>query len=325
MATKYILSNCNKQNAILQQVKRHSRCMGTLAYQYLNRQNENVAEQPVWSNKLSFASPESDFVGMSFPRDPTVKKVEWSQSLSFASPEADFTAEKVSAASDDKINRPNSLDTDLLVTSPESAFGSIHMAELLAESARAELLASKGLQYRPVRTSMQFQEFFDNMSLMTSPESASGVVSSIEMMDDESKAMYLRLQARMTEIPTTLTDAMSDPRPIVVTALEPPFNVVDVNDAWVGLCGYQREEALNQHLGKLLQGPETNLHTARDMISQLRREHSANAVLTNYTKDGRKFRNRVRAGILSDEQGNAQYFVGVLEEMYDYEAGKMSM
>jgi len=299
--------------------------MGTLAYQYLHRQNGLVTEGPVWSNKLSFASPESDFVAASFPRDSTAKGAEWSRSLSFASPEADFTAAKVSEAGDDNINRPNSLETDMLLTSPESAFGSIHIAELLAEPVKAKLLASQGVQYRPVRPATQFQEFFNNMSLMTSPESASGFVSTTEMLDDESKAMYVRLQSRMKEIPTTLEDALSDPRAIVVTALEPPFNVVDVNDAWVGLCGYKREEALNQHLGKLLQGPETNLHTARDMILRLRREHSANAVLTNYTKDGRKFKNKVRAGILSDEQGNAKYFVGVLEEMYDYEAGKLSM
>ena len=279
----------------------------------------------MWSNKLSFASPESDFVGTTYPRDPTLKIVEWSGSLSFASPEADFTAEKVSRALDDKVNRQHSLDTGMLVASPESALGFIHMAELLAEPVKAQLLASQGVQYRPRRESTEFQEFISDMSLMTSPESASGFVSSTEMLDDESKAMYMQLQSRMKEIPTTLEDAMSDPRAIVITALEPPFNVVDVNDAWVGLCGYKREEALNQHLGKLLQGPETNLHTARDMIAHLRRDHSASAVLTNYTKDGRKFKNNVRAGILSDEQGHAKYFVGVLEEMYDYEAGKLSM
>ncbi len=299
--------------------------MGTLAYQYLNSQHEHDAEGAEWSNKLSFASPESDFVGGPFSRNASLKPYERSHSLSFTSPEADFTAERVPEAVERPILPSDPADTTMLFSSPESAFGFVHMAEVLTEPIKAKFLASQGVQYKPAQNEMMFQEFVHDTTLMAAPETASGFVASVEMLDEESKALLSRLHSRVDALPKTLEEAMADPRAIVVTSLKSPFDIVDVNDAWVGLCGYEREEALNYNLGQLLQGPDTNTQTAQNIIAQLRQEHFANATITNYTKQGRKFRNKVQAGILADDHGRAKYFVGVLEEMYDYEAGKLSM
>jgi len=325
MASKYVLSIFKNRALLSQQTKRHARYMGTLAYQYLHSQHETNTPRDEWSHELSFASPESDFVSSSFPRDTRAKESEWSHSLSFTSPEADFTAGKVQEAVERQSKQLSHFNADMLISSPESALGSVHVTEFMTESMKAKFLASQGVQYKETHKEIMFQEFVDNMSLMASPETASGFVSPFEMLDEESKMILSRLQARETSIPKTLEEAMADSRAVVVTSLTSPFDIIDVNDAWVGLCGYKREEALNQNLGKLLQGPDTNAQTAQSMISQLRREHFASAMITNYTKQGRKFKNKVQAGILSDEQGNAKYFVGVLEEMYDYEAGKMSI
>jgi PAS domain-containing protein len=48
------------------------------------------------------------------------------------------------------------------------------------------------------------------------------------------------------------------------------------------------------------------------------RGEEAGGVITNYTKEGRRFRNRLRVGPLYDNDAqNPQYFVGVLQEIHD--------
>jgi PAS domain S-box-containing protein len=178
----------------------------------------------------------------------------------------------------------------------------------------------EGMHHKPARDhEIMFQEFLDNMALMASPESAAGIVSSAGLLDDEFRSVLAKLQYREDDLPKTLNEALADPRAVVVTSMTSPFDIVDVNEAWVGLCGYDRKGAMHQNLGKLLQGPDTNAEDAHIMISKLRREHYADTMLTNYTKQGRKFQNHVQAGLLSDDAGQVKYFVGVLEEMFEDE------
>jgi PAS domain-containing protein len=151
-------------------------------------------------------------------------------------------------------------------------------------------------------------------------------------------------------------------RAIVITENVRPFRIVHVNTAWENLCGYTKKEAYKQSLGSLLHGPETDIATITSMLFPLL--HMTNqtntlpiesgAVVTNYTKDGRRFRNRVRIGPLfgnNDHDNNVdsksigncfalpttkknnaptthyysmihqqqqpRYFVGVLQEIHD--------
>jgi len=119
------------------------------------------------------------------------------------------------------------------------------------------------------------------------------------------------------ELPKTLTDAMRQKsRAIVVTETSKPFRVVEVNETWEGLCGYTYSEARGQSLGKLLKGPNTNQVAATGLIVRLLNGEEGGAVLTNYTKEGREFRNRIRVGPLYDASGeHITHFVGVLEEL----------
>jgi PAS domain S-box-containing protein len=103
-------------------------------------------------------------------------------------------------------------------------------------------------------------------------------------------------------------------RAIVVTEAFPPFKVVDVNKAWEGLCGYTFVESKGKTLGDLLKGPETDTCAATALVNQLMNGEEAGTVLTNYTKAGRRFRNRLRVGPLVDESGRTSHFVGVLQE-----------
>jgi PAS domain S-box-containing protein len=116
-------------------------------------------------------------------------------------------------------------------------------------------------------------------------------------------------------LPRTFEDAVRPTRrAIVVTEATPPFKVIDVNKAWEGLCGYTFVESKGKTLGGLLKGPETDTCAATALVNQLMNGEETGTVLTNYTKSGRKFRNRLRVGPLVDESGRTSHFVGVLQE-----------
>eukprot|EP00339_Tiarina_fusa_P018297 CAMPEP_0116998418 /NCGR_PEP_ID=MMETSP0472-20121206/1496_1 /TAXON_ID=693140 ORGANISM="Tiarina fusus, Strain LIS" /NCGR_SAMPLE_ID=MMETSP0472 /ASSEMBLY_ACC=CAM_ASM_000603 /LENGTH=379 /DNA_ID=CAMNT_0004697563 /DNA_START=225 /DNA_END=1365 /DNA_ORIENTATION=+ len=303
---------------------------------------------PEWSETMSFASTESDFVASDhFSSAPSS---EWSESMSFASAESDFVASNRFASrnddNDDRVQNRNERDPQHAgyynSLSPESALGAVHVAEMLDEKAKKQLQSLVGddaqkeeaTLWASLSTGRQsevssaeadevaFEKLFSSLPPITSPESALGSIHVAEMIDESTKAQLLKAfrnnndnDARRRSIPQTMSDVLADARPIVVTSRYSPFDIVEVNDAWVGLCGFTREEAAGQNLGNLLQGPETSGKTAIDMIARLKRDHYSEAVLTNYTKTGRKFMNHVKLGVLSNERGEEDFFVGILEEI----------
>ena len=130
------------------------------------------------------------------------------------------------------------------------------------------------------------------------------------------------------ELPRTFEDAIRpSKRAIVVTEPRMPFNVVDVNKAWEDLCGYKYTECRGKSLGSLIKGPQTDPVTVTALINQLLRGEDATAIITNYTKDGRPFRNRLRVGPLYTNSHRSHslngpaskkevsHFVGILEEV----------
>jgi len=119
-------------------------------------------------------------------------------------------------------------------------------------------------------------------------------------------------------LPQTLRDALRPSNEaIVITESSKPFNVFDVNGTWEGLCGYSYSESKGKSLGSLLRGEETDACTVTALIHQLFvHGEEATAVITNYTKEGRKFHNRLRVGPIYDEDtGDVSHFVGVLKEV----------
>ena len=56
---------------------------------------------------------------------------------------------------------------------------------------------------------------------------------------------------------------------------------------------------------------------ATAMLSKLLAGEEAGAILTNYAKSGRKFKNHIRVGPVVDEMGKTVNFVGVLREVKD--------
>ena len=119
-------------------------------------------------------------------------------------------------------------------------------------------------------------------------------------------------------LPKTINDISKldkDTRAIVVTEMKDPYRITAVNTAWESLCGYKRGECVGHSLGYLLQGPETEKSTVRAMLSKLLAGEEAGAVLTNYTRHGRKFQNHIRVRPIVNEMGKTVHFVGVLHEV----------
>jgi PAS domain-containing protein len=112
-------------------------------------------------------------------------------------------------------------------------------------------------------------------------------------------------------LPSTMPQALEEHRQaIVVTEATPPFQIVHVNDVWTGLCGWSMDECRGKTLS-LLQGRETELSAVTSLMNQLLRGEEGGVVLTNYTKEGRRFRNHLRVAPCDG------LFVGVLQEIHD--------
>ena len=142
-------------------------------------------------------------------------------------------------------------------------------------------------------------------------------------VDVEDNDVALR-RNKTRPLPNTINDIEAskldeDARAIVVTETKSPFRVTQVNSSWEALCGYQREECKGRPLGGLLNGPETDKMAATGLVSKLLSGEEAGVILTNYTQNGRKFKNYVRVGPVVDEMGKTINFVGVLKEVVDAE------
>jgi PAS domain S-box-containing protein len=117
-------------------------------------------------------------------------------------------------------------------------------------------------------------------------------------------------------LPKTMAQAMAQEQrhAIVVTKATPPFQIVHVNAAWEGLCGWSQQECQGKTLN-LLQGRDTDVSSVTALMSKLLQGEEGGVIVTNYTKEGRRFRNHLRVGPMM-EQGE-ELFVGILQEIQD--------
>ena len=152
-------------------------------------------------------------------------------------------------------------------------------------------------------------------------------VASQASKEEMSPRLSLSFKSTELPLPSTLSEAYLEfasqpkaenkqPRAMVITEAQPPFNIVEVNNEWVDLCGYSRKQAVGSTLKALLQGPETDLEAAKNLVSALIGGRENEAVLTNYRRDGNKFRSHVRVGPIRNA-GVTTYFVGVFVKMSD--------
>ncbi len=310
---------------------------------------------PTWSENISFTSPEADFTSPSSYRygsqdldtavDSEIKGESWSETLSFASPESDFTgttalnavdedSDVASSSKEDFINHlrneenhRNNMAYSISYASAESDFSNPAFMNLLDDRQKKQL-ENCTLLHHDDNHEHERQMMKGDLSKKVNPRELKLTTSEAKSLREDFDLDEIARSTTSTSrsstldifhegpLPHTLAEASvaNDPRAIVVTEAQVPFRIKMVNDSWEKLCGYTMNECQDKTLA-CLQGPETNKAAVTALMSQLMNGEEAGTVLTNYTKLGRKFHNRLRVGPLKNHSGEVTHFVGVLCEV----------
>ena len=114
-------------------------------------------------------------------------------------------------------------------------------------------------------------------------------------------------------LPSTLTRAMADPRPCMITSLDDPSTIVNVNEAWCEFFGYTKDEAINKNFFRLVNA--TTRVEKKNIIDLITMRQASSSVLTLTTKEGLKRKDCMRFGTLAlGADVGADYVVWVSHE-----------
>ena len=108
-----------------------------------------------------------------------------------------------------------------------------------------------------------------------------------------------------------------DEAPVGITITDPdrPDNpMVYVNDRFVEMTGYDREESIGVNC-RFLQGPDTDEEPVSRMREAIDAEEATSVELLNYRKDGTEFWNRVSVAPIRDADGRVSEWVGFQEDI----------
>lgn len=132
------------------------------------------------------------------------------------------------------------------------------------------------------------------------------VIQDISARVEREQRLQLRNRA-INEAPigVIITDPAREDNPIIY-----------VNDAFVDMTGYPRDEALGRNC-RFLQGEDTEPEAVAELRAGIEAEREVVVELLNYRKDGEPFRNRVHVKPLRDDEGAVLNFVGFQEDVTD--------
>lgn len=130
-------------------------------------------------------------------------------------------------------------------------------------------------------------------------------ITLFEITDDESQSLSSVREQAMHEAPVgiSVADARLGDLPLVY-----------VNDGFVKLTGYQRDEVLGQNC-RFLQGEATKEDPVTRMREAIENEESVAVELRNYRKDGTMFWNRVTLSPIKNQAGDVTHYLGFQEDV----------
>ncbi|KAL9179034.1 hypothetical protein ACHAXT_000076 [Thalassiosira profunda] len=96
--------------------------------------------------------------------------------------------------------------------------------------------------------------------------------------------------------------------PMVMTQAARPYTIVQVNERWEKLTGYARAEVVGKASCSILQGAQTTRREVDQLMGPVLYKRPACAMVTNYTKGGRRYRQYITIYPLSTDSNISHYF-----------------
>ena len=103
---------------------------------------------------------------------------------------------------------------------------------------------------------------------------------------------------------------------VIADALSSDLALIYVNDAFVRMSGYSREEALGRNCRFLHAGDRTQPEI-RTLRTAIRAGESCQVALRNFRKDGSEFWNELSIAPIRDAQGTLIHYVGIQKDVTD--------
>ncbi|QAU13527.1 PAS domain S-box protein [Halorubrum sp. BOL3-1] len=118
-----------------------------------------------------------------------------------------------------------------------------------------------------------------------------------------------------------------DEAPVGIAVTDPGREdnpMVYVNDRFVEMSGYSREEAIGVNC-RLLQGPDTDEESVRELREAIDAEEPTSVELLNYRKDGSEFWNRVSVAPIRDVDGEVTEWVGFQQDITAFKEREVAL
>lgn len=153
----------------------------------------------------------------------------------------------------------------------------------------------------------------------------------LELMFDVMAFMLQLKQAAGSDsfsvVPNTVqTCQRSFDKPMVMTLAERPYTIVQVNQLWEQMTGYGAEDVVGKASCRILQGQETDRTVVESLMLDVRFKRPSSAMLMNYTRSGKRFRNYLNVYPLSTDSKITHYVALTSHvDMIDVPGGNVSI
>jgi PAS domain S-box-containing protein len=119
----------------------------------------------------------------------------------------------------------------------------------------------------------------------------------------------IRASIHHSPVPTVISDPLLPDNPII-----------EVNDAFLELTGYHRDEIIGRNC-RFLAGPKTEQWVSEKIRDGIRELRAVLVEILNYKKDGSPFRNAVLIAPVFDDDAKLRFFIGSQIELIEADTG----